>query len=299
MQTKNKQITATVAACLSQIIFGFSFLFTKIALESASPFVVLADRYLIAFVVMTAVVIISKIKIRLTSHTGLLFLMALFQPILYFLFETYGIQMTTSSFSSVMIAMIPVVSMFSGILFLKEIPTPMQYVFTVLSVLGAIIMALLGTSDGTVRPLGILLLMGAVFSSVAYNTLSRKISGQYSPLERTYIMMASGLVVFMSIALFENRGQLSLIFTPFLKVSFTSGILYLGVVSSVVAFFLLNYANTYLPVSKTTVFSNFTTVVSVLAGVLFLKEPFSGKAFFAIMMIVVGVCGVQLQKTKK
>ena len=84
MQTKNKQITATVAACLSQIIFGFSFLFTKIALESASPFVVLADRYLIAFVVMTAVVIISKTKIRLTSHAGLLFLMALFQPILYF-----------------------------------------------------------------------------------------------------------------------------------------------------------------------------------------------------------------------
>ncbi len=299
MMLKNNQIKATIAACLSQIIFGFSFLFTKIALQSASPFVVLADRYLVAFLVMSFVVVITKTKIRLSSQIGLLFLMALFQPILYFLFETYGIQMTTSSFSSVMIAMIPVVSMFGGILFLKEVPTPMQYVFTLLSVLGAVIMAFLGTSDGTVHPLGILLLLGAVLSSVAYNTLSRMISDRYSPLERTYMMMASGLVIFMSIALYENRGEPIRIFAPFLNFSFASGILYLGVVSSVVAFFLLNYANTYLPVSKTTVFSNFTTVVSVLAGVVFLKEPFSGKAFFAILMIVVGVWGVQLQKTKK
>ena len=296
---KNKQTKATIAACLSQIIFGFSFLFTKIALQLASPFIVLADRYLVAFVAMSLVILITKTKIRLSSQMGLLFLMALFQPILYFLFETYGIQMTTSSFSSVMIAMIPVVSMFSGILFLKEVPTPMQYIFTLLSVLGAVIMAFLGTSDGTVHPLGILLLLGAVLSSVAYNTLSRMLSDRYSPLERTYMMMASGLIIFMSSALYENRGEPIQSFAPFLVFSFASGILYLGVVSSVVAFFLLNYANTYLPVSKTTVFSNFTTVVSVLAGVVILKEPFSGKAFFAIMMIVVGVWGVQLQKIKK
>ena len=110
---KNTQLLATVAAFLSQTIFGFSFLFTKIALKSASPFVVLADRYLVAFLVMTLVVLLTKTKIRFSSRMWLLILMALFQPILYFLFETYGIRMTTSSFSSVMLAMIPVVSMLS------------------------------------------------------------------------------------------------------------------------------------------------------------------------------------------
>lgn len=299
MLIKNKQIAATFAACLSQTIFGFSFLFTKIALQSASPFVVLADRYLVAFLTMSAVIVITKTKLRFSSRIGLLFLMALFQPILYFLFETYGIRMTTSSFSSVMIAMIPVVSMISGILFLKEVPSPMQYAFTLLSVLGVAIMALLGTGNGTVRPFGILLLFGAVLSSVAYNTLSRKISDEYSPLERTYVMMLAGLVVFMTIALLENRLNPVQILLPFQTFSFTGGVLYLGVVSSVAAFFLLNYANSYLPVSKTTVFSNFTTVVSVLAGVWILKEPFSWQAFFAIVMIIIGVWGAQLQKVKQ
>ena len=125
------------------------------------------------------------------------------------------------------------------------------------------------------------------------------ISEEYSPLERTYVMMLAGLVVFMGIALWENRFDPTQIFLPFFISSFRMGVVYLGVVSSVAAFFLLNYANTYLPVSKTTVFSNFTTVVSVLAGVFFLKEPFSLPAFLAIVMIVAGVCGVQIQKIKQ
>lgn len=296
---KNTQLLATIAAFLSQTIFGFSFLFTKVALKSASPFVVLADRYLVAFLVMTLVVLLTKTKIRFSSRMWLLILMALFQPILYFLFETYGIRMTTSSFSSVMIAMIPVVSMLSGIFFLKEIPSPIQYAFTALSVLGVILMSLLGTHDGTVNPLGILLLLGAVLSSVAYNTVSRMLSEEYSPLERTYVMMVTGAIVFLGIALWENRMNPMQIFQPFTIPAFRGGVLYLGVVSSVIAFFLLNYANTYLPVSKTTIFSNFTTVVSVLAGVIFLKEPFSILTFVAVIMIVAGVCGVQLQKVAK
>ena len=136
-------------------------------------------------------------------------------------------------------------------------------------------------------------------SSVAYNTVSRMLSEEYSPLERTYVMMVTGAIVFLGIALWENRMNPMQIFQPFTIPAFRGGVLYLGVVSSVIAFFLLNYANTYLPVSKTTIFSNFTTVVSVLAGVIFLKEPFSILTFVAVIMIVAGVCGVQLQKVAK
>ena len=298
MISSNKTFLATLAALTAQVIFGFSFLFTKIALRSATPFVLLADRYLIAFLVMTVIVIVTKTRLCFTKGLWKLLLMSLFQPVLYFLFETYGIQMTSSSFSAVMIAMIPVISMISGIFLLKEIPTPMQYVFTALSVAGVIFMAYLGTSSGTVTPLGILLLFGAVVSSVGYNIISRQLSTEFTALERTYAMMLIGFLVFMGIALVETRGNLVSVLMPFRNTGFLSGVLYLGVISSVLAFFLMNYANSYLPVSKTTIFSNLTTVVSVFAGVCFLKEPFSRQAFFATLLIVVGVWGVQLQKVK-
>lgn len=291
---KDKKTLATLTALLAQIIFGFSFMFTKTALQSASPLVVIANRHMIAFLGMTVVMIVSKTKIRITRDIWKLLLMSLFQPVFYFIFESYGIQMTTSSFSSVMIALIPVVTMISGIFVLGELPSLMQYAFTAMSVAGVALMAVQGRVEGTVTPLGMLLLFGAVVSSVGYNITSRKISNEYSVFERTYAMAFVGFVVFLGVALVENYKNPAVLITEFASVSYLCSVVYLGIVSSVIAFLLLNFANTHLPVAKTTVFSNITTVVSVFAGAVFLKERLTAVSIFAAAMIIFGVWGVQV-----
>ena len=213
----SKIISATLAALGAQLIFGLSFMFTKIALGFASPMTVIADRYLVAFLGMSVVAVFTGTKIKYNKNLWKLVIMSVFQPLLYFVFESYGIKMTTSSFSSIMISMIPVVSMISGIFILREIPNPMQYVFTALSIGGVIIMALAGNADGTVTPLGILLLFGAVFSSVGYNISSRRISSEFTVFERTYAMTVIGMISFLSIALIENLHNPINILTPFLS----------------------------------------------------------------------------------
>jgi len=291
--TNNKTTSATLAALFAQIIFGFSFMATKISLSYASPMTVIADRYIVAFIGLSAVMLITRTRIRVRGGIWKLVMMSVFQPLLYFIFESYGIKLTTSAFSSVMISLIPVVSMISAIFVLKEFPSPMQYFFTALSVGGVVIMAISGKSDGTVTLGGIVLLFGAVVSSVAYNISSRKISKEFTVFERTYAMTLIGLVSFVGIALAENIKNPIAVVSGFANPGFTGAIVYLGICSSVVAFLLLNYANTHLPVAKTTVFSNATTVVSVVAGTVFLNEPFSAEAVVATIMIVVGVFGVQ------
>ena len=293
LNNDRKVLFATLAALGAEIIFGFSFMFTKIALRFASPMTVIADRYIVAFLGMTVVMLLTKTKIKFKKGMWKLVLMAVFQPLLYFIFESYGIEMTTSAFSSVMISLIPIVSMICGIFVLKEIPTLAQYLFALLSVGGVILMTVNQTADGVVTPLGIVLLAGAVVSSVGYNIASRKISSEFSVFERTYAMMAIGLVSFAAIAIIENINNLSAIILPFKEPMFITSMLYLGIMSSVVAFLLLNYANTHLPVAKTTVFASITTVVSVAAGVFFLKEPFSPEAAVSVLMIIIGVVGVQ------
>lgn len=296
---KNKQtVLATVFALIAQIIFGFSFMFTKIALDYASPITLIADRYIVAFLGLTVALIFTKQKFKLTKNIWKLVLMAVFQPFLYFIFESYGIKLTTSAFSSIMISLIPVVAMVSGIFVLKEIPTFLQYVFTLLSIGGVVVMTLVGKADGTVTIGGILLLLGAVLSAVGYNIMSRKISSEFTPFERTYAMSIIGLVSFLLIALIENIKSPIGILTPFLNPAYLWSILYLGIASSVIAFFLLNFANTHLPIAKTTVFSNVTTVVSVVAGILFLNEKLSFSVVISTIMIVVGVCGVQMLAVK-
>jgi drug/metabolite transporter (DMT)-like permease len=296
---QTKRTWATLAALGAQVIFGFSFMFTKMSLDYASPLTVIADRYIVAFLGLTVVMIVTKTKMKFHKNIWKLILMSTFQPFFYFLFETYGIRMTTSGFSSIMISMIPVVSMISGIFFLKEIPSPMQYVFATLSICGVVITSLASNADGTVTPLGIVLLMGAVFSSVGYNITSRKISSEFTVFERTYAMTIIGLISFNAIALIENIHNPLKVISSFASAEYTLAILYLGVASSVVAFLFLNYANTYLPVAKTTVFSNITTVVSVVAGVIFLNEKLSSTTIISVFMIIVGVLGVQMLGIKK
>ena len=291
---QNTKRLSTLSALCAQFIFGFSFMFTKIALGYASPITVIADRYIVAFATMTIVVLFKKIKFKPSKNIFKLVLMSLFQPVLYFLCESYGIKLTTSGFSSVMISLIPIVSIFAGIIFLKEIPSLMQYVFTFVSVLGVVIMVYSGKADGTITALGVVLLMGAVVSSVLYNVLSRKISKEFTALERTYAMMLIGLVVFASVSFAENFDNPANMITPFKHPLYTVSVLYLGAVSSVAAFLLLNYANTHLPVSKTTVFSNITTLVSVAAGIVFLDEKLSVVTVISAIMIIAGVWGVQL-----
>ena len=55
------------------------------------------------------------------------------------------------------------------------------------------------------------------------------------------------------------------------------------------AYGLLNFANSHLSVSETSLFSNVTTVVAVLAGVVLLKEPFSVWQMLGVVISLVCV----------
>ena len=299
----DKTKKAVLAALFAQIIFGFSFMATKIALGIASPLTVIANRYMVATIALTLVMLMGKFRISLKGKkVSRVLVMSLFQPVLYFIFESYGIDMTTSAFSSVMIALIPVVSIFCGMFMLSEKVSVFQGLFTVLSVLGVTVVAFQGKAEGTVTVLGVLLLSGAVISSTLYNAMSRKISGEFTVFERTYIQTIVGLISFLILSFAENIKSPARVVESFAKPEYILALLYLGVVSSVVAFMLLNFANTHLPVAKTTAFSNLTTVVSVLAGAVFLDETLGIISAIGIIMIITGVWGAQsfgLKKGKK
>lgn len=283
-----------LAAFGGNFIFGLSFLFSKTALAVATPSVLLCWRFLLAFLVMNALLLTGKFNVSFKGKPlGLLLLMGLFQPVLYFYFENYGLIYSNATFSSVMIALVPIASLVYGALFMRENPTILQVLCSVLSVGGVVFMALLQSAQGAITVWGVLLLVGAVVSAVGFNVISRRSAETVTAFERTYMMFLVGTVAFGGVALFENiRTPLKLI-TPFADSGFLVSLLYLGVLSSVCAFLMINYANTYLTLSRATVFSNVITVVSVAAGIFLLVEPFSVQIVLAAVMIIVGIAGVQ------
>ena len=293
----NKTTKSTLAALLGYSIFGFSFLFSKTALAFASPFFLLAARFLLAFIALNLVMLFGKTKISLKGKPlGSLLLLGFIQPVCYFIFETYGIDSTSAAFSGVMIGMVPVAGLVFGILFLHEKCSFLQGFFTVFSVLGVY----LTTSGGfgNISAKGFFLLLGAVVSAALFTILSRKTSEHFSAFERTYVMFLLGSAVFIPMAIFEHGSDLSLMLKPFSEPLFCISVLYLAVVSSVCAFLLINFALNHIPAGRALIFSNFTTVISVLAGIFIMGDSFSKIQLLGILIITVSVFGVSFRKNK-
>lgn len=296
------------AAALGNGIFGFSFMFSRIALGVAQPFVMLMYRFVITFVLLLFVAAwASRRKPKPREDGGIDWLrfdlrgrkllpligLGLVQPVGYFLCESYGISMTNATFSGVMIAMVPIAGMVSGALTLGEIPNIKQIAYSLLSIAGVVVMTMQQSADGQILPLGVVLLIGAVVTGAFFNTISRKVSGEYSVLERTVVMMGVAAVTFTTLAVVQTGGDAAQLLAPMHSPAFLGALGYLALCSSIVAFMALNFANNYLPVARTTAFANLTTVISLFAGVIFLGEPFGVVSLIASVMILTGIWGVQ------
>ena len=294
MNSKNHAL-AYVAAIISSILFGLSFLFSKIALTVANPLALVAFRFLLAFSVMSALIMFKIFKVNYKNKPlKELILVCLAEPVVYFIFETYGIRETSSSIAGLMLAIIPIAVTILGVYFLKEIPSIKRVMYIVVSVSGVAIIGVMSASDNTSTSLrGILLLLGAVTCAGLFTIISRKASKNFTPIEITYFMMGSGAVFFNIIWITSLiiRGEITTYFEPLSKPEFTIPVLFLGILSSIVAYLLINYTLSKIEASNTSVFANISTIVSVVAGVVILKETFHFYDFIGSALILIGVWG--------
>ena len=274
-------------------IFGFSFLFTKECLERVAPFQLLAYRFSLAALTLTLLYFLKIIKLNFNGKKiGLLFLLAVIQPGLYFVSETIGINLTSSSEAGLMIALIPIVVTILAAFMLGEKPGRIQTFFIILSVAGVFLIVLLKEQGGlTTNYLGLAYLFGAVLMASLYNILSRKLSLSYKPLEITFIMMWVGAILFNLLFFFTSGFNLNQYLAPFNNNKILMAVLYLGVFSSVIAFFLVNYTLAKIKAAQSSVFANLTTIIAILAGVFLRGESFYWFQLIGGLMIISGVWG--------
>ena len=288
-----KKYLPYISGIISSTIFGFSFLFTKNALISFNTFELLFFRFLIAFITMSILIILKIVKVDFRNkNIKTILLTAILQPVLYFIMETFGLLHTTSSQAGVMMAFIPVLVTILSIFILKEKPYSIQVVFIVLSVIGVMTTVIQPGSTGNSGEIkGIIFLFCAISSAALFNIFSRKASKTFTPFEITYFMMLLGTVVFGIIYFIQDHIVRHISILQKINVSSVSSILYLGILSSVVAFMLSNYYISKLPAYQSSVFANFTTVVSIIAGITIRHETFNIQKLLGAVMIIAGIWG--------
>ncbi|MDH7483676.1 MAG: DMT family transporter [Spirochaetales bacterium] len=278
-------------------IFGFSFLVTKTTLGVLSPLQLLAARFMLAALAMSVLAGLGIIRLSYRGkNLWLLGLMCLFQPVAYFLFETYGVANAATSVAGIILGALPACVALMGALILHERTTRMQSIGLALSVLGVVLVVTWksqGDTMGETRPIGVLLLTASMLSAVLFNIASRKAAAAFSPAERTFAMMWSGALSFGAAALIESLGKSEQAhaggLTSGMLMEALPGVLYLGLLSSVVAFFLINYSLTHLKASQSAVFANMTTVLTVAAGVVLRGEQFEPVQALGTILIIGGI----------
>lgn len=124
---KNQTAKAVFCAALGNVFWGFSFLFINVALTVVSdPYIMLGHRFAIAALVMAGMILFGKEKVSLKGKNWKPVALLLITQLCYYLFESYGILYTNSTISGLVLAVVPVVTIATGVLFLKEYPTKRQ-----------------------------------------------------------------------------------------------------------------------------------------------------------------------------
>ncbi len=284
-----------IAASLAYVIFGLSYLFSKVALGIVEPILLLAIRFTVTFLILNLLVLTRVLKLNLRGKKlGGPILLGILQPVLYFILENYGLKYTTTSFTGMLSALAPIFTTVVAALILKEIPNRKQWLCICISISG-VLMVSLKTGGGENTILGCVILVAAYFSGAFFSILSRKLSKEFSAFELTYIMFTVGFVFFGALAFAQNGEKtLPLAMDALSRSEFVIAVLYLGGLSSVGAYMLSNYSLAKLPVARSSIFQNLSTVVSVLAGVVIMGDPFGWVSLIAFALILVGVWGVNL-----
>jgi len=294
--------SAYFTALLYALITGNAFIFVKTAISNANPYDLLAYRFNASFLAIIILLAFRVIKVKYNLKRIIQILpVTLFYPIAFFALQTFGLKYLSSSEAGIFSAISPVLTLILASVLLKEKTTRLQKVSVFISVLGVVYIALMkGTSFKVNSYKGIILILLSALSFSCYSILVKKLSNKATGMESSVLMNFIGFLFFNIIAISKHstNGSLSGFFIPLGNIKFVVSILYLGVLSTFLTSFLVNFTLSKLDASKMSVFSNLSTIINIVAGVIFLKEDLFYYHIIGSILIIIGILGTNFMVKK-
>lgn len=295
-------VLAYLAAIFKAIIYGTTVIFVGKLLETTDVFDVLALRFLISAGAFVLLRLLGIIKVNFKGKSlKLLAATALFEPVLYFTFETFGIKDTTVIMAGILTALAPFFTVVLETIFLKEKTNAVQRLYLFVRVLGVVVITVFAQNSGESSIAGIIFMLLAVISGSAFVVCSRGTSQNFTSTEITYFSAISGAVVFNAINVVRHlcAGTITAYFVPLTDVNNLIGLIFLGVCSSIMATGLNNYALSKVQASVISALGGLTTVTTIITGVLFNNEVLYWYHFVGTILILIGIVGMSYASSKK
>ena len=274
---------------------------------------------LVVFSPLTLIVLRFSLAILLMLLVGLLFrghevlglqrvdkrdiplfvLGGLFQPFLYFIFETYTYQSFASpTIAEAMLSTQPIMAPILAFIILREKVTRNNVVGILLSTVGMLLLLLVGANDFALgNPWGVLLAIVTVSMSVGYTIILRRIPTRYSSLSIVFYVQLVALVLFYAVwGVFDRQSLQDTIAPLSADLSPVIAVGYLAVFASVTAFILFCYTVRQIGVTRANVFNNVRPVFTALLMWVIFDEQLPIWKWVGIIVIVIGLFISQKQR---
>ena len=279
--------TGHLAALLTILIWGTTFISTKILLTDFQPVEILFFRFIMGYLVLLTAYP-HHIK-RLGGKQEITFAAAGFCGVcLYYLLENVSLTYTMASNVGVIISVAPFITAILAHLFMKsEERLQINFLIGFIVAMTGIILISFNGSQLKLNPVGDILAFAAAFVWACYSILTKRIGSFGLPVILTTRRTFFYGILFMIPTLFLFDFQLDM--PRFTDMKNLLNILYLGIGASALCFVTWNYAVKILGAVKTSIYIYMVPVITVITSMVVLKETVTVLSVTGTILAVVGL----------
>lgn len=288
-----------VASMFAIILWGMSYIWTDQLIEQGIPifyfvFVRIFMAGLVLFLFNTAYARIKRIQ---RQDLGKFFLLAFFEPFIYFICETFGLKLTGSpTLSAMVVATIPLFSIGAGILFFREKINAVNIIGILFSLVGIVLVAMAKGELGSHFIWGIVLLVIAVIAEVGHASITKSLSGNYPSQTIVMYQFLIGSIYLFPLFIWKGLDNFDV------EVYFDGDVWYpiicLAILCSSLAFSLWVSTIKNLGVAKSSIFSALIPVAAALIAWVIGHEMMNQRQWVGIGISTLGVILSQYTRKK-
>jgi drug/metabolite transporter (DMT)-like permease len=281
------QLTGHALALVTTIIWGTTFISTKVLLTSFSPTEILLVRFVLGYFSLK---LIYPHMLRLGSlkEEALYALCGLTGVTLYYLFENSALKYTLASTVGILVSTAPLLTALFAFL-LSRGQARLQWTFLAglgLAFFGIIIINLNGARLH-LDPKGSILALGAALAWAVYSLLLNKVNSLGHPaLQSTQRIFFWGVLFIIPIALREG---INIDPSQFLRPVNLVNLLYLSFLACSLCYVFWNHASGILGAVKINIYIYLDPVIAMAASALILHEPVTRLSLLGTCLILTGL----------
>lgn len=272
---------------LAVIVWGFSFVVTKYALDEIKPVTIIFLRQLLGISFLAAIALKQKKSFAIGRKDFFRVLLLGFITSIHLWIQVTGLQYTSASNTGWIIGFTPVFMIILGSLFFKEKMALQQFAGILISFTGLLLLVSKGdiTKIDLIQNKGDLLIIASSFTWAVYSITSKKATLHFSTLMTT-------LYLFIVMAVFTapftlNRHDINAVIN--LSLNGWLSILFLGILCSGVGYYLWAQTLNEMTAARAGAFLYLEPFVTFFSAAVLLSEHVTIVTFLSGIIIIAGV----------